>query len=217
MNTPGVDLGSIITESAETNNEKPRSIWGLTALGVTAGAVVALCIGAAPFISPALRKFCLPFIPATEAQVRNVISALPHRGGKLADIGSGDGRIVLEAARNGFTASGYELNPWLVFYSKVKAFRLGLSSKATFVRRDLWKTDFQKYENVVIFGVDQMMPRLEEKLAQELHLGSHVVACRFRFPNWKPVKVIGHGIDKVWLYNIPQSFTDLSVGKSTNH
>nr|XP_039268236.1 ATP synthase subunit C lysine N-methyltransferase-like isoform X2 [Styela clava] len=179
MNTPGVDLGSIITESAETNNEKPRSIWGLTALGVTAGAVVALCIGAAPFISPALRKFCLPFIPATEAQVRNVISALPHRGGKLADIGSGDGRIVLEAARNGFTASGYELNPWLVFYSK--------------------------------------MPRLEEKLAQELHLGSHVVACRFRFPNWKPVKVIGHGIDKVWLYNIPQSFTDLSVGKSTNH
>ena len=71
--------------------------------------------------------------------------------------GSGDGRIVHFAAQNGFQSHGIELNPWLVIYSKIKSWRLGLKSSATFARADLWKHDFAQYDQVVIFGVEQMV------------------------------------------------------------
>ena len=118
----------------------------------------------------------------------------------LLDIGSGDGRIVLTAARDGFQATGVELNRWLVYYSRWTAWRSGLRSQTSFVREDLWKHDMRQYNNVVIFGVEQMMEQLETKLAKELTPGSCVVACRFKFPNWKPDEEIGTGVDTVWKY-----------------
>ena len=60
------------------------------------------------------------------------------------------------------------------------AVRAGLRGQATFARQDLWKSDMSKYDNVVIFGVEQMMAQLEEKLEKELKDGSTVVACRSR-------------------------------------
>lgn len=47
-----------------------------------------------PFVSPALRKVCLPYVPATNLQIQNVLSVIKGRKGKLVDLGSGDGRIV---------------------------------------------------------------------------------------------------------------------------
>lgn len=47
-----------------------------------------------PFVSPAFRKICLPYVPATHQQIKNVIRALSGRSGSLIDLGSGDGRIV---------------------------------------------------------------------------------------------------------------------------
>ncbi|XP_017744052.1 PREDICTED: protein FAM173B isoform X5 [Rhinopithecus bieti] len=78
------------------------------------------------------------------------------RRGSLVDIGSGDGRIVIAAAKEGFTAVGYELNPWLVWYSRYRAWREGVHGSAKFYISDLWKVTFSQYSNVVIFGVPQM-------------------------------------------------------------
>ena len=78
---------------------------------------------------------CLPYVPATTTQVSNVRAALKGSKvsawhhcvrpenilcfqGTLVDIGSGDGRLVVEAARMGFRATGVELNRWLVYYSR---------------------------------------------------------------------------------------------------
>ena len=62
--------------------------------------------------------------------------------------------------------------------------RAGLRGQATFARQDLWKSDMSKYDNVVIFGVEQMMEQLEEKLEKELKEGSTVVACRLTSFVW---------------------------------
>lgn len=59
------------------------------------GIAVGLSIICVPFVSPALRKYCLPYIPATNSQIENVFKALNGRKGKLVDLGSGDGRIVI--------------------------------------------------------------------------------------------------------------------------
>lgn len=113
------------------------------------------------FISPALRRYCLPYVPATTRQLNNVIGALKQEGrkGQLIDIGSGDGRIVIEAARAGVCSSahGVELNRWLVYYSRWMAYRSGVGATTKFFQKDLWKADLSPYSQVVIFGVDQMV------------------------------------------------------------
>lgn len=179
--------------------KKKRAI-GLIAVGTFAATGIGLLVGCAPFVIPALRKICLPYVPATDRQIQNVMQILKNRKGNVLDLGSGDGRIVLAAAKLGFPSSGVELNPWLVIYSKIKAYKLGLSKSATFKRQDIWKTDLKKFENIVIFGVDEMMPQLEEKLTKELQNSGCVIACRFPLPNWSKTKSIDDGIDTVWLY-----------------
>ncbi|XP_077259420.1 ATP synthase subunit C lysine N-methyltransferase isoform X3 [Temnothorax americanus] len=120
------------------------------------GIATAISVVCFPFLSPAFRKICLPYVPATRQQIKNVIRALNGRSGSLIDLGSGDGRIVLAAAKRGFKAHGIELNTWLVWYSRLQALINGLSSETAFLKQDLWKHHLGNYDNVVIFGVDQM-------------------------------------------------------------
>ncbi|XP_077085814.1 ATP synthase subunit C lysine N-methyltransferase isoform X2 [Siphateles boraxobius] len=157
---------------------------GIVATCVVGGSLVTLYAVTGPFIAPALRKVCLPFVPATRTQIENVIKVLQNRSGSLVDIGSGDGRIVIAAAKRGFKAVGFELNPWLVWYSRYKAWREGVHHSTSFNISDLWK-----------------MEQLEVKLQTELQSSAKVVACRFPFPTWTPDEVAGEGIDTVWVYN----------------
>lgn len=62
-------------------------LFGAGALGITAVAI--------PFVSPALRRVCLPFVPATQQQLEHVVQALRHcPPAPVVDLGSGDGRVV---------------------------------------------------------------------------------------------------------------------------
>ncbi|XP_029421509.1 ATP synthase subunit C lysine N-methyltransferase isoform X2 [Nannospalax galili] len=179
-----------------------KSSWGLLLTGIVGGALVAVYAVATPFVTPALRRICLPFVPATPKQIENVVKMLHRRRGPLVDIGSGDGRIVIAAAKEGFEAVGYELNPWLVWYSRYCAWREGVQGSTRFHVSDLWKVTFSQYSNVVIFGVPQMMLQLEKKLELELEDDARVIACRFPFPHWTPDHIIGEGIDTVWAYDM---------------
>ena len=65
---------------------------GLAIGGVGAGIMVL----ALPFVSPAFRKFALPYVPATPVQLESVLGFVRGRGGRVVDLGSGDGRVVSE-------------------------------------------------------------------------------------------------------------------------
>ncbi|XP_029929470.1 ATP synthase subunit C lysine N-methyltransferase [Myripristis murdjan] len=214
MSQEQVFVGLNSAEHGEGGAEagRGRSRLGLVVTGLVGGSLVALYAVAAPFVAPALRRVCLPFVPATTAQVENVLRALQARSGTLVDIGSGDGRIVIAAAQHGFRASGFELNPWLVWYSRYKAWRGGVHHSTSFHISDLWKVSFAQYSNVVIFGVPQMMDQLESKLSSELQSTAKVVACRFPFPTWTPEHTVGEGIDTVWVYDAKTFKSQLQQG-----
>ncbi|XP_048832453.1 ATP synthase subunit C lysine N-methyltransferase [Brienomyrus brachyistius] len=192
---------SSVKEDIAPIDGSSRHRWGLVVTGFVGGTLVALYAIATPFVTPAFRKVCLPFVPATPAQINNVLKLLRYRTGTLVDIGSGDGRIVIAAAKQGFQAVGFELNPWLVWYSRYRAWREGVHHNTAFYRTDLWKVNFSQYSNIVIFGVPQMMVPLENKLQLDLSGAARVVACRFPFPTWEPDAVTGEGIDAVWAYD----------------
>ncbi|XP_050540778.1 ATP synthase subunit C lysine N-methyltransferase isoform X1 [Daktulosphaira vitifoliae] len=190
---------------SEVNNV--RNYKGLFLVGVTGGVSIVLSVICYPFISPALRKICLPYVPATSVQVQNVLRILKGRSGKLVDLGSGDGRIVIESAKKGFESVGVELNYWLILYSRLISLLSNIKPRPKFIRSDLWKYNLKPFPNVVIFGVDEMMLKLEEKFNMELNDGAVVIACRFPLPNLVPYQVIGTGIDKVWAYKISKNKT----------
>uniref|UniRef100_A0AAG5CRR8 Methyltransferase domain-containing protein n=1 Tax=Anopheles atroparvus TaxID=41427 RepID=A0AAG5CRR8_ANOAO len=183
---------------------KSTSLSGKILIGLTGGVAVGLSIVCYPFVAPALRRHCLPYVPATPNQIRNVLSFVkPASGGsRLLDIGSGDGRIVIAAARahGALKADGVELNPWLVYYSRLAAIRHGVLAKTSFYRKDLWKFSLAPYDHIVIFGVEQMMEDLEKKIQREASPGTTVIACRFPFPSMKVENRIDEGVDSVWVY-----------------
>lgn len=201
--------------SLSSKEHVPRSRLAIAGLAVTGTLAVGVSVVAFSFVSPALRRICLPFVPATDNQIRNVLKLCSKETGvgnvssgvsskqkpcSLVDLGSGDGRIVFEAAKHGYQATGYELNPWLVLYSKLRARFTNLPNRVHFDRRDLWKADLKPFDNIVIFGVADMMNELSEKLEREMNDKTRVVACRFEVPRWKPVEVIEDGVDSAWLY-----------------
>ncbi|XP_017794750.1 PREDICTED: protein FAM173B [Habropoda laboriosa] len=178
--------------NSSPNIPQKRSKLGLYLIGITGGIGIAISVICIPFVSPAFRKICLPYVPATTQQVQNVLHALEGRSGSLIDLGSGDGRIVFATAKAGFKAHGIELNPWLVWYSRLKALISRSSSQTTFIKQNLWKHNLRNYNNIVLFGVDQMMQDVETKFINELQKDSVIIACRFPLPSMKINLLILH-------------------------
>ncbi|EDV48277.1 protein N-lysine methyltransferase FAM173B [Drosophila erecta] len=184
------------------------STGGKILIAATGGVGIGLSIVCASFVAPAFRRICLPYVPATTEQIQNVLSFLPkNSAGKLLDIGSGDGRIVVAAAQHNkaLRTDGVELNPWLVYYSRLAALRHGVSNQTRFFRRDLWKFQIKDYNFVVIFGVEQMMQDLEHKLIAECPHNTKIIACRFPLPSLQHVKIIEDGVNTVWFYDLSKS------------
>ena len=206
-------------------NCKPPKLSSTGKLVLGIGATIAAVIYgiAIPFVLPGFRKICLPFIPATDQQIGNILRCLKGRSGSIVDLGSGDGRIILSvmkanmAGNSGFKltkADGVELNSWLVLYSKFSTWRhrnVIAKDSVSFYKRDIFKTNMNLYDNIVVFGVDSLMIELESKLNSDLKENSLVLACRFPLPNWKPIHIEGDGIDKVWVYDRRSNNLDTPV------
>ncbi|MEA3329942.1 MAG: methyltransferase domain-containing protein [Nanoarchaeota archaeon] len=137
-----------------------------------------------------------PYEPSRKKQVKKMIElACVKSGDKSVDLGSGDGRIVIEFARAGAEAHGYEVNPWLVMYSKYKAKKLGLKN-AHFHLRNFWSVQMKKFDIVTSFQIGYIMPRLERKLKRELKSGTRIISNVWKFKDWVPKKIDG----KIRLY-----------------
>ncbi len=90
----------------DSKTKRPMSTTGKVLLGVTGGVIAGICVVTVPFVMPALRRVCLPYVPATPQQVENVMLMLRGRSGSLVDLGSGDGRIVSTFALRWIVSSG---------------------------------------------------------------------------------------------------------------
>ncbi|CAG2107331.1 unnamed protein product [Medioppia subpectinata] len=178
-------------------------------VAVFGGVGVGLLAISLPFVWPALRRQVLPYIPATTSQVQNVLTLVQRSRPKtVIDLGSGDGRLVIECAKIGVQSYGVELNPWLVLYSRIRSRLLGTNRLTRFDCKNLWKINASNYENIIIFGVEDMMSSLENKIQNDCNKSGNsvkVIACRFPLPNWQPLESVGTGIDTVWLYRYPTS------------
>ena len=144
-----------------------------------------------------------PFIPSfRRKRVKSVQSVIEFvskiaLGNKMADIGSGDGRVVIEFAKQGFESMGIEINPFLVLWSRLKIKRLGLKN-ANIIRKNFWKYDFTGFDVVYVFQLTSVNAMLTDKFYKELKTGAIVISAGFQMFNLNLVK--NEGI--FWIYKI---------------
>ena len=112
----------------------------------------------------------------------------------LVDLGSGDGRTVITAAKRGTRAMGVEFNPDMVALSKKNAIAAGVADKATFVQGDIFETDFSKADVVTLFLLSSLNLRLRPTLLN-MKPGTRVVANTFDMGEWEPDDRIQSGAD----------------------
>ena len=103
----------------------------------------------------------------------------------VMDLGSGDGRTVITAAKRGATAMGIEYNPEMVALAKRNAEKEGVGAKATFVEADLFKTDFSKATVITMFLLPRINMELRPKIL-DMKPGTRIVSNSFNMEDWEP-------------------------------
>lgn len=137
-----------------------------------------------------------PYIPTKMDQIRKVLKlAGVKRGKRFYELGSGDGRVALEAAKLGAVSFGIEQSWIRVLYSRYKAYRFNLK-KAHFIHGNIFSRTYEDADIIYIYLLQKGVKKLEEKLRKELQRGAVVITQIYHFPNWKPFKKEGD----FWFY-----------------
>ena len=103
----------------------------------------------------------------------------------IIDLGSGDGRTVITAAKRGSKALGIEYNPDMVELSKRNAAKDGVSDKASFMKADLFESDFSQAQVITMFLLSSINIKLRPKIL-DLKPGTRIVSNTFDMGEWKP-------------------------------
>ncbi len=125
----------------------------------------------------------------------------------VMDLGSGDGRMVIAAAKRGARAIGVEFNPDMVELSRRSAAEAGVADRATFIQGDMYEADVSKATVLALFLLPSNLEKLEPKF-RALAPGTRIVVNTFGVPGWKAeVTETISGECTSWctaiLYNLP--------------
>ena len=124
------------------------------------------------------------WVPTPQALVDRMLDmAKVSRRDYVMDLGSGDGRTVITAARRGARARGVEYNPDMVELSKRNAEKEGVATKAAFVKADLFETDFSRATVITMFLLPDINMKLRPKIL-ELRPGTRIVSNSFTMGDW---------------------------------
>jgi precorrin-6B methylase 2 len=130
----------------------------------------------------------VPFITTPGEVVERMLELAGTAAGDLvADLGSGDGRIVIAAARKyGARGLGIELDAKLVDVSRENARRAGVADRVSFVQGDVLEADFSKASVVMVYLLPGLIDQLERRFLSQLKPGTRIVSHSFRMASWRP-------------------------------
>jgi methyltransferase family protein len=160
-------------------------IMGITVLGV---ALVAQTATQQKPFEPSVGQAGkdVVWVPTSDALVAKMLDmAKVTPQDFVIDLGSGDGRTVIAAAKRGAGALGIEYNPDMVELSKKNAAAAGVADKATFMKADLFESDFSKATVVTMFLLPQINLQLRPKIL-DMKPGTRVVSNTFTMEDWEP-------------------------------
>lgn len=140
------------------------------------------------------------YVPSKPEAIQAMVKLTKVKKGlRVADLGSGDGRLVIALAKTGAQVDGYEVNPLLIWRARRNIAKAKLQQRATIIGQSYWNVDLSIYDVITVYGITYIMKDLSQKLRAELSPGSVVTSNYFKLPNWKPVTTL----NGVHLYRQP--------------
>ena len=164
-----------------------------------------LCLMLALAQEKKLRDPDVPYEPSPEAVVEQMLKlANVHKGDVVYDLGCGNRRIVITAAKQ-FRAHGVgiDINPQRITESLENARKAGVMDRVTFRNEDLFEADIKEATVVTLFLWQSVNLRLRPKLWRELKPGTRVVSHHWDMEDWKPEKSIEVDGHPIYLWTIP--------------
>lgn len=146
----------------------------------------------------------VPYVPTPDEVVEGMLDmASVQPGERLVDLGSGDGRIAIAAAKRGARAMGVEINQRLVSRARLNAEMAGQKDNARFVRDDLFAVSLREADVVTLYLLPQINEKLRPKLLTEMKPGARVVSHAFDMGDWPPDDHQRIAEKNVYLWTVP--------------
>ena len=145
------------------------------------------------------------YVPTPQEVVDEMLRlANVRKGDVLYDLGSGDGRIPVTAAKKfGIRAVGIDIDPTRIREAKENAKKNGVTNLVQFRNEDLFKADFREATVVTLYLLPDLNVKLRPKLWSELKPGTRVVSHQFEMGDWKPEKTIEMNGRTIYFWTIP--------------
>src|SRR5918996_2036191 len=146
------------------------------------------------------------YVPTPHEVVEDMLRlANVRKGDILYDLGSGDGRIAIAAAKKfGVRAVGIEIDPERVREANENARRAGVTNLVQFRQEDLFKADFREATVVTLYLLPDLNVKLRPRLWEELKPGTRIVSHQFDMGTWKPEKRLESNGRVVYFWTVPQ-------------
>jgi SAM-dependent methyltransferase len=151
------------------------------------------------------RELDVPFVPTSQALVLEMLKlADVTAADTVYDLGCGDGRIVITAAKEfGAHAVGVDINPERIEEARANAEHAGVTEKVKFIQRDLFKAEIRPATVVTLYLLPSVNLKLRPRLLSELKPGTRVVSHSFDMGDWKPDKSMNVNGSELYLWVIP--------------
>jgi precorrin-6B methylase 2 len=176
-------------------------------------AIAALALMAAPMTAaaqpaPAAKQLRSPdviFVPTPPEVVQAMLKlGEVKKGDVLYDLGSGDGRIPIAAAKQfGVRGVGIDINPERIREANANAQKEGVTNLVTFKNEDLFEANFKDATVVTLYLLDSLNEKLRPKLLADLKPGTRIVSHAFRMGDWKPEQQVEVGGTYIYRWTIP--------------
>jgi SAM-dependent methyltransferase len=123
-----------------------------------------------------------PYLPTLQPQVETALDMLDlKKGDTLLELGCGDGRVLVAAAKRGWKVVGYELNPLLAGLAWLRTRRYGRTVMV--VWGDYWQASWPEAQGIFAFLLPRYMKKLDKKIIQQINQPVKLVSFAFRIPD----------------------------------
>jgi len=147
----------------------------------------------------------VPYVPTKQPVVDAMLNiAKVSKGDVHYDLGCGDGRIVISAAKRGAIATGVDIDPERIKEANENAKVAGVTDKVTFIEGNLFDMDFSKATVLTLYLLPDVNLKLRPKILKEMKPGSRVVSHAFDMGDWKPEKTIVVDGSTIHYWTVPE-------------
>lgn len=169
-------------------------------------AAITIVIGVGFVYSQEQKSKDVPYVSTPQIVVDKMLEvAAVTKDDVVYDLGSGDGRIVITAAKKyGVRGVGVDIDPERVKEANANAVLAGVTERVKFIEQDLFETDLKEASVVTLYLLPEVNLRLRPKLWRELKPGTRVVSHAFDMGDWKPEKTVQVEGRTIYYWVIPK-------------